>query len=155
MVADRLADSYVSLAEAEEYFAGRLGTEAWVVADTNAKECALLMALRELERLRWHGEKMSAEQVRCWPRRNAPGVMAGVVPVTICAAQCEEALAWLQPALTRRRLLRDAGVTSAQVDTVREDYAPGGVEALLSPTARALLTGWVRLGAVLVTEGRR
>ncbi len=150
MMEDRLAHSYVSLAEAGAYFADRLGTEAWTTADTNARECALLMAMRELERLRWHGEKMSATQPLCWPRRGAAGVMAGVIPPTICAAQCEEALAWLQPAVTRRRLLRDAGVTRAQVDTVREDYAPAGVDALLSPPARALLTGWVRLGGRLV-----
>jgi hypothetical protein len=146
------ANSYVTLAEAEAYFATRLGAEPWTMADAATRESALRMATRALERLRWPGARQSTAQALSWPRTGVAGVADGVLPQAVRDAQCEEALAWLTPALTRRRYLQAAGVTTAQVADAREQYAPGDAGGLLSADARALLCGLVALGGCLVTD---
>jgi hypothetical protein len=146
------ANSFVTLAEAEGYFATRVGAEAWTGATAAVRTQALLLAARALEQLRWHGTRASASQALSWPRTGVPGATDGAIPAVIKAAQCEEALAWLSPTLVRRRALQAAGVTDAQVAGAREAYAPADPTALLSAEARALLTGWVRLGGCLVTD---
>ncbi len=146
------ANSYVTLADAEGYFAARLGTEPWTTADAATRESALRMATRALERLRWPGLRQNAMQTLSWPRTGVAWATDGSVPQPVCDAQCEEALAWLTPALVRRRQLQTAGVTAAQVSDARETYAPGDVGTLLSAEARALLAGWVTLGGCLVSD---
>jgi hypothetical protein len=146
------ANSYVTLAEAEAYFAGRLHTGPWMSASQTDRERALLMAARALERLSWHGQRASSVQTLSWPRIGAPGAKDGAVPPVVREAQCEEALAWLTPALVRRRVLRLAGVTAAQTGPAREGYHPAGDEPLLSAEARLLLVGWVRLAGRLVAD---
>ena len=146
------ANSYVTVAEAGTYFAGRLGAEPWIAADAATRESALRMATRALERLRWPGARQHTAQALSWPRSGVAWVADGTVPQPVRDAQCEEALAWLTPALTRRRQLQTAGVTGAQVSDAREQYAPGDAAGLLSAEARALLTGWLALGARLVTD---
>jgi hypothetical protein len=146
------ANSFVTMEEAEAYFAARLHAEAWGGATAAAREQALRMAARMLNRLRWHGTPGSATQALCWPRVGAPGAGAGTIPGAVKAAQCEEALAWLSPSLVRRRALQAAQVAEAQVEGARETYAPADPTTLLSAEARALLTGWLRLGGTLVTE---
>lgn len=148
------ANSFVTLDEAEAYFAERLDVAAWTAADDATKERALVMATRMLERLRWHGARASAAQALGWPRAGAPGAEDGTIPPVIQQAQCEEALAWLRPELVRRRLLQSAGVTDAQVGDARETYATPALTALLSADARALLSGWVHRGGALVTDGK-
>ncbi len=147
------ANSFVTLAEAEAYFAERPDASPWAAADGMTKERALLMAARMLERLRWHGARATATQALGWPRAGAPGAEEGAVPRVIKDAQCEEALAWLRPELVHRRRLRAAGVTTAEIDGAREAYSPPATDELLSPDARMLLTGWVRRGGALVTDG--
>lgn len=143
------ANSFVTQAEADNYFAARLGAEAWTAAPPAVQERALLMAARILERLRWHGRPWQAGQALGWPRMAAPGAVDGEVPAAIRFAQCEEALAWLQPELVRRRQLQGMGVTDAGVQGAHERYR-AGVPDLLSPEARALVRGWVRLAGTLV-----
>ncbi len=152
-VGSATANSYVTLEEAEAHFAERLDVSVWAAADGGMKARALLMAARMLERLRWHGTRATAAQALCWPRVNAPGAKDGTIPAVIAQAQCEEALAWLRPELVHRRRLQAAGVTVAEIDSAREVYSAPPPGALLSPEARALLTGWVRQGGALVTDG--
>lgn len=146
------ANSFVTLDEAEAYFASRVGAEAWNAASAAMKERALVMAARGLERLRWPGRKCADLQGMSWPRCGVPWLTDTAVPLAIREAQCEEALAWLTPELVRRRMLRTAGVTRAGVGDVSETYRPVPDDMLLSPTARALVAGWVAHGGWIVEE---
>jgi hypothetical protein len=146
------ANSYVTLAAAEAYFAGRMDAAAWAAADDATRERALVMAARMLERPRWHGARMTVGQALSWPRTGVPGLVDGTIPPAVIHAQCEEALAWLRPELVRRRLLRSAGVHDARVDGAGETYDAPPPTGLLSADARALVAGLAHLGGVLVTD---
>lgn len=61
-------NSYVTLVEAEAYFAQRLSSEAWVEASSANKEAALVTATNVLDNMRWNGVAVSDSQLLCFPR---------------------------------------------------------------------------------------
>ncbi len=155
------SNSYVTLAEAQEYFAGRLHCGAWAGASEGDRERALLTACRHLERERyWDGDEgASGTQALTFPRRrDRDEVGALVIPQPVKDAQCEEALALLARGAEseRRRALQAAGVTSFSVDGLSEQYAPGAAQQVIeSAEARALLSPLVCRGGVIATSERR
>lgn len=99
------ADSYVSLAEANAYFADRLQAEAWSQATDPEKEAALKWACRTMDtRLSYEGVIVSTTQRLPWPRYGVVDPSRGdgsafvweTVPDPVKWAQCELALALLQ-----------------------------------------------------------
>ena len=61
-------NSYVSLVEAEAYFADRLNVAAWTEADDPSKEQALVTAAKQLNLTRWIGVIADKSQTLAFPR---------------------------------------------------------------------------------------
>ena len=172
------SNSYVTLAEAETFFADRLRVDAWSGASSADKERALLTACRYIEacRIRVHrrpygypGEPpdvmgrpydplapSDADQALSFPRKKDTDNDGNyAIPKRVKDAQCEEALALLARGAEqeRRRALQAAGVTSFSVDGLSESYgASTAGHPLESAEARALLVPFVDKGGVLATS---
>ncbi|MFB3880946.1 MAG: DnaT-like ssDNA-binding protein [Armatimonadota bacterium] len=172
------SNSYVSLAEAEAYFAARLRAEAWSASSEADKEKALLTACRRIEAHRlqvrrrpylYPGEPadtldrrydwlapLNADQALSFPRRrDQDHTGAYAVPQQVREAQCEEALALLSRGAEseRRHALQAAGVTGFSVDGLSESYEAGASRQLLmSGEARMLLAPFVDRGGVIATS---
>ena len=64
-------NSYVSLAEADEYFASRLDVAAWTEATSELRESALVTAAMALEQYTWVGVIADPVQALAWPRKGS------------------------------------------------------------------------------------
>jgi len=98
------AESYVSVAEVDAYWAGRNPTSAaaWAALGTPAKEAALREACQFLDQgWQWIGNRWSGTQYLNWPRAiqhtfwgnvqlSIPGI--NQIPLILKQAQCELAL---------------------------------------------------------------
>lgn len=67
-VSGAAANSYVTLAEANAYFATRVGGEAWSELDETDAENALITATAQLEMRKYVGGKTTSTQALKWPR---------------------------------------------------------------------------------------
>lgn len=92
------ANSYVSVADADAYFALRGAPAAWSAATTAAKEQALFLGTQYIEaHYLWStGEVGSDDQGLGWPRTNAEDrhgrtIDSDVVPEVVKQATCEAA----------------------------------------------------------------
>jgi hypothetical protein len=137
--------SYVSLAEANEYFSSRLHADAWAEASDADKEKALAMATREIDRQQLRGRKVNSGQALAFPRYPDTEV-----PEAVKEACCEEALALLERGNNQRRKLQQEGVQSLSLGNMSETYAPGAGRGLLSQEAKELLRPWL-IGGVFIT----
>ncbi len=155
-------DSYVDIAGADAYFAGRLYTDAWNTATPEQKEKALKQATRAIDRLPLIGRPVDLAQPLAFPRCYlAPGappserrfdLPAGwwcetEVPQAVKDATCEEALALLERGNSERRRLQQEGVTSMSLGGLSESYAPGAGRGLISVEAQELMRPYIA-GAV-------
>jgi len=172
------SNSYVTLTEAEAYFADRLRVDAWSGTSSADREKALLTACRHIEacRIRVHrrpygypGELPDAmgrpydplapsnpDQTLSFPRKKDMDNAGDYAILTrVKDAQCEEALALLARGTEqeRRRALQAAGVTSFSVDGLSESYgALGAAHPVESAEARQLLAPFIDKGGVLATS---
>lgn len=64
-------NSYVSCAEAEDYFETRIDSSAWHAADDEDKENALITATRIADENLFVGSAVSLNQNLAWPRKGA------------------------------------------------------------------------------------
>lgn len=168
-------NSYVDVAEADEYFAGRLDADAWEGSDTDTKAKALITATRRIDMQRLRGKKADPKQKLQFPRcyweplrqvesnrSNADDPFSGgwwcegEVPQQVKDACCEEALFLLQmTAWDKKRERQQAlGVTGQAIGDANELYDSAVVRVralegrrLHSPEARRLLAGYI-IGAV-------
>lgn len=107
------ANSYVSLAEADAYFATRLNADAWAQAGQASpprQEAALITATQRLDQEPFRGRRTYRDQALSWPRagvRGADGLPMppDEIPGDIKRAQMELALAMLT-----EDLLADTGL---------------------------------------------
>ena len=133
--------SYCTIENANEYFAGRLYAESWGETDNSTKEAALKQATKEIDRQLLRGRKADPSQDLAFPRYpNA------TVPQAVKDATCEEALALLERSTERMKLQRE-GVKHARIGGMTEIYRDGAGRGLISPEARELLRPWLA-GAV-------
>jgi len=172
------SNSYLSLVEAQAYFAARLRSDAWDAASDADKEKSLLTACRRIEahRLRVHRRPYGypydlpnaldrladplapadPDQALSFPRqRDLDRSGSYAVPEHVKHAQCEEALALLAQGVEheRRRALQAAGVKSFTVDGLSESYESGAAtQVLLSAEARSLLAPFIERGGVIATS---
>lgn len=177
-VAGAASNSYVTLAEADEYMAGRLHASAWETAATNDKEKALISACRAIEGLQlavrrprygypsdpWNLLDTQSDplfvsdpaQALSFPRcRDVDSAGAYAIPEPAKRAQCEEALALLAfgAEAQRRAALQASGVSGFQVDGLSESYREGaGSSPLASADARRLMLPFLRMGGVIATS---
>ena len=137
--------SYVSLAEANEYFSNRLHADAWAEASDADKEKALTMATKAIDRQPMSGRKTVSSQPLAFPRYPDTEV-----PQAIKEACCEEALALLERGNSQRRKLQQEGVQSFALGNMSETYVASAGRGLLSQEAKELLRPWL-LGGVFIT----
>ena len=138
-------NSYIDIAGADEYFAGRLHAEGWTGADDSTKEAALKQATRTIGRLLLKGRKADEDQKLAFPR-----YPDDEVPEAVKEACCEEALALLERGNSQRRKLQQEGVQSFTLGNMSESYAAGAGKGLLSQEAKELLRPWL-IGTVMIT----
>jgi len=172
------SNSYITLAEAEAYFAERLHADAWAGASEADKEKALLTACRRIEahRLQVHRRPYGfpydlpnaldrpadplapadPDQALSFPRQRDLDQSGNyAIPDQVKQAQCEEALALLAQGAEqeRRRSLQATGVKSFSVDGLSETYETGAArQMLISAEARSLLAPFVDRGGVIATS---
>jgi hypothetical protein len=82
------SNSYATFVEANAYFAGRLGGEAW--NDVENGSLALITATSELEKLSYRGSKATESQALKFPRTGID--QDGVIPLPLKQATYELAL---------------------------------------------------------------
>jgi len=111
------ANSYLSVSEADDYFAGRLGTDLWDNLQTAGKQKVLVMATKRIDRERFGGQvSFYGVQALQWPRaavvsRNynadpgtAPSfeptgfyyIDSNTIPPELKQATCEQAMFYLK-----------------------------------------------------------
>ncbi len=60
--------SYVTVADADDYFTSRLGSTEWDTASAGDKQNSLMMATRDIDKNRFLGSKWRFDQSLKWPR---------------------------------------------------------------------------------------
>jgi hypothetical protein len=170
------SNSYVTLEEAEAYFAARLNADAWDAASESLQQKALLTACRAIEACRIsinrprydYGAGLSqleydplapyqVTQRLSFPRQRDRD-MAGtyMIPQAVRDAQCEEAIALLEIGNqdARRAALRAEGVRSFSIDGLSETYvdAEPASTGLSSPAARDMIAPYLRRGGTIATS---
>lgn len=160
------ANSYVTQAEADAYFAARFGSAVWTALDATGKETALRHATRNIDANRFRGWKVTTNQALEFPRyrpnwRDELGLVypANEIPKVVKDACCEEAIWVAQHAKSGgsspRQQLQSEGVSSFTVGDLSETYAGAGAGVqLLGPRAQALLRHWIDRGGQVVDTGR-
>lgn len=92
------ANSYVSVADADDYFSRHTSQVAWATIGFETKESVLIMATRILDtRVMWFGYKATDDQNLRWPRsflydQDGKTVDSDTIPSWLTAATCELAL---------------------------------------------------------------
>ena len=135
-------NSYIDVAGANEYFAGRLHAESWGETSDADKEKALRQATKEIDRQLLKGRKATDTQALAFPRHPDTEV-----PEAVKEACCEIALALLERGNSQRHKLQQEGVQSFTLGNMSETYAPGAERGLISKEAKELLRPWL-LGSV-------
>ncbi|AVX21600.1 hypothetical protein SAMN02745885_01651 [Carboxydocella sporoproducens DSM 16521] len=145
-------NSYVTLSEAEEYFAGKLFCEEWENADSYTKEKALITATKRINRLPFIGKKADPAQLLEFPREFAWTRQATFgftqeeeISPEVKAATCEEALALLKFGNNARTNAQEQNVVRVSFGDVSEEYRAS--LKLLSREALELLKPYIA-GAV-------
>ncbi len=90
-------NSYVTVAEADAYFADRLDASAWVAANANTKAKALVTATSNLDLMSWAGTVLNETQALAFPRLGyffdprlgTNTEFPSTVPTRIITATCE------------------------------------------------------------------
>lgn len=140
-----MSESYCTIEEANEYFAGRLHAESWGETSDADKEKALRQATKTIDRQPLRGRKTDTAQTLAFPRHPDTEV-----PVAVKDACCEVVLALLERSNSQRRKLQQEGVQSFTLGNMSETYAAGAGRGLLSQEAKELLRPWL-LGSVFIT----
>lgn len=159
------ANSYVTQAEADAYFAARFGSATWTALSGSDKETALRHATRNIDTNRLRGWKVTETQALEFPRyrpnwQDELGVVypANEIPKAVKDACCEEALWVASHASTGgqspRQQLQAEGVQSFSVGDLSESFAAPAAVQLLGPRAQALLRHWIDRGGQVIDRGR-
>lgn len=138
-------NSYVTLTEANAYFADRLHTAEWNSALVANQEKALKEACKRMNRLAFKGEKTDNVQLLAFPRvmpvLNRIGVIGfnsdTGIPEAVKSAQCEEALALIVHGNSARTKAQEQNVIRVNFGSVSEEYR--AARKLLSGEALELL----------------
>ena len=91
------SNTYLSLADTEEYFDGRLNKGAWANTNEAEKKAAKVQATRILDSyVKWYGYKTDVDQARQWPQLGASSeeyiIDSDEIPTEIKDAECELSL---------------------------------------------------------------
>lgn len=133
------ANSYLTLQEANDYFASRLHAEAWAAASDPQKEAALIWATRLIDvQVLFNGIATSADQSLAWPRtsmlnQNGYAILSTVVPRQLKDATAELAFLLIQSDRTLSSEVGEAGITSLRAGPVTLNFKDN-IETFAIPT---------------------
>ncbi len=142
--ASATADAYVSLADADTYFAAHGSPSTWTGANDAQQESAIRYATLWIDaRYAWPGLIVSQSQALAWPRG---GVVDGdgramsstSLPARLVQATCEAALEHLSTALNEI-LARGGGIASETVGPISVEYFQSANPGRTFPYIDALL----------------
>jgi hypothetical protein len=153
-------NAYLSLADADTYFASRVDHATWDAATAADKASALIEATSHIDAESWRGARAVSTQALAFPRAipsraafATPGVTArgsysvqSSTPQAVKDATCEEAVAILGGVSPRQQMQHD-GVSSVTIGSTSESYSGRGRSGLLSAKAARLLKRY-RAGSV-------
>ena len=118
------ANSYITIEDADDYFAMRVHADNWDAASTATKQKVLMDAVRRLDRIEYTGEKTAETQALEWPRTGVilrdDLIDGDEIPKRILDAVCELALAVLNSNI-------DTGVPEGI-----QSFTVGGVSVAMS-----------------------
>lgn len=118
------ANAYLTVAEADAYFAERLHAGAWAAASTADKEAALIQATRVIDaRLCFRGAAADGVQALKWPRTglvtmNGFALAGDSIPDQLKDAVCELALTLLSGDATLESEVVAQGITRVKAGSV-------------------------------------
>lgn len=118
------ANSYVTVAYADDYFTTRLNSSAWSSAVTATKQSALVTATETIEeKFSWRGVKATDTQALHWPASeaydcNGDAIDDTDIPGAVKRAVCEQALYLLTFDATQTPVGIMQGISSASVGAV-------------------------------------
>lgn len=148
------ADSYISVVDADAYFASRLYADAWNAADADTKEKALKTATFWLDvKVRWRGDKADEASALQWPRKNVCNNFGGKLPDEempkfLLAATAELAKSFLES--DRLAESDTGGFKHIRIDTISLDMTSrasnGAGKSTLPRTVIDIITPYGRVG---------
>lgn len=156
-VAGASADSYVTLVDAEAYFAARVGVDAWdALATDEDKERVLRQATRHIDRLRFRGCKLTTAQALQFPR-DVQEEPTDEIPRAVQDACCEEAL-WVAThaaggGRSSRQRVQAEGVVQFRVGQASEQFSGRGSSSV-GPEAADLLARLISRTGSILSDGR-
>lgn len=122
-------NSYVTIAEADEYFQDKLYSTDWNEASESTKEKALKTAAKKIDSQRLRGRKVETSQILEFPRSIYSQfekylVSQTEVPQAVKDAQCEEAFALISMGenANKRAQLQALGVKSFSIGKLSETF---------------------------------
>lgn len=121
------------VADANEYFAARLGSSAWTEdAEANDKKSALVSAVRFIDRaVIWSGTKTVVSQPLEWPRDsaacNGTAVDDGTTPDDFATAEFEQALILLQDATAQDSAGTGSNIKAVTAGSAKVEFFTGTV----------------------------
>lgn len=145
------SNSYVTLAEANEYLADNA---AFMALNDTGKETLLKKATAQIDTLRFFGEKVEDTQALKFPRyvsdEYGNEVAQEEIPTKVKYATMEQAAHILSGQGAKRLQAQQDGVTSVRIGDVAETYSGmAGSQISLAATAKGYLKGLVsRIGRI-------
>lgn len=142
------ANSYASLAYADEYFSYHpYYAESWAAITPDTKRQNLLIAAtRDLDALlRWQGVPVSTTQMLGWPRYGAVTVdgdpmLSTVIPERLKQATCEQAM-FLSRASNNPDTQTGGEIEELKIDVIQLKFASSSVSAPVAVAVARLLRG--------------
>ena len=119
------SNSYLSIADADDFFLGRLYSTLWTDADDTLKEQALRTATRRLDMEKYYGEKSVSAQALKFPRYDLgylDGILLdGIIPNQLKEALCELAIHSLATDMSKVGV-NDGKVKKEKIGTIETEY---------------------------------
>lgn len=131
-----IANSYITLVEADIYFADRMHSDAW--ENFEDKSSALITSSQMLDwYVKWKGYKTTSEQSMEWPRvnvirRDGTEIASDIVPQEVKVAAFELALSSLEGDRTADDLL--AGIEQIKAGTLMVKADSGDIDSTAADT---------------------
>lgn len=152
-------NSYISVADADDYSSARLHSDNWTGATTANKEAALIQATQLLDALfDWYGDLADDDQSLGWPRQYVYDceqrlIDSSSIPQPIKDATCEEAIHLLSGDQLSNPSVLSQGFKRAKLGSMEIEVADNKAAAApdkIASTVKILLDcyGEIKSGAV-------
>jgi len=155
-------NSYVSEADAAEFFSARLDYPKWLAHTVEDRQRALIQATSDIEALGGHKDAVTADRARFkgapgtttqalfFPRTTDYGTTGAIIPVDVVRAVCLQAMYLLDikslPDVVNRSRLRSQGVRSFSIEGLSETLGGTDCPEGLCSAAWAIMRQYVRVG---------